>query len=962
MKPRLFINFRREDTGPVAFRLADDLARAVDSDQIFIDREGIKYGERWPKRLGDELKTCTVFFSLIGKNWHLIQNKETGQRRLDEADDWVRQEIETALKRSKRNEITLVTIFVDQKSPSDKVYPISIRGLHEYQGPELRTEPPDWENDVRRLVELLQKNQFRPAQRRTVRNPAKPTRPSAKPTVPADYCAWLQAQCGEIELLGLRVKQGQAVRLNSVYVPLTTPGGAETKSREKSIGPRTLIEREKPQLLLDLLDKESLYVPGPPGAGKSTFCHWVAWLAATGAMPPHEVDPPHGYIETFPSSFRNRLPVLIKLRDFWKHLGASRGGLKLSCAQLENALTQWLNDTRPVGLDWGNLKAHLKRGSALVIFDGVDEVPLADPENSKSSPRAMLLSGIPDAFQQWHKDNRYLVTSRPYGISDTDVARLGIRRAAIDDLANPVQGFLVRRWFQILRDSPAMADEMIDHVRAREGLDSLAANPLLLTAMCIIYNEGKRLPQDKYDLYARIVENVLYSRYPQDPALIDQVRNRLSVVAYGMHTGAGLGEERITPQAVATLGEVDTMLQAYLDRQSWTEAGFRDRVEAREDLLSRTGLLLPHDEKQASFYHFSLQEFLTAELLLDWDSDRLMDVFVKRAVVAEWHNTLSFVFGAQLAKSTSPERSIRLIESLIAAITDGALGLQVVVADCLQILLGRGINLRKEQAERFRQICLSAIQRQVPIRERNLLGLSLGLIGDPRIVEDLRDPKGYAQVEPGSYVLGEKIAAFMVRKPFGISRYPVTNSQYAMFLKDGGYDKVEFWSKGGLAWLRGQNAREPAWWKSSKWNGPNQPVVGVCFWEAEAFCKWAGGRLPTEREWEAAARGPEGHEYPWGKDWRDGICNTFEAGLRGTSSVGLFPNSRSKAYGLEDMAGNVWEWCADFYNQEKHFRVLRGGCWIDLRDHARASYRNRYNPYYRNDSVGFRVVSSSPIS
>ena len=83
---------------------------------------------------------------------------------------------------------------------------------------------------------------------------------------------------------------------------------------------------------------------------------------------------------------------------------------------------------------------------------------------------------------------------------------------------------------------------MLDHVREREWLEPLTGNPMLLTAMCIVYDEGKRLPQDKYDLYARIVDNVLHNRYADDPTEIDLVRNRLSVIAHGMHTGAGLGE------------------------------------------------------------------------------------------------------------------------------------------------------------------------------------------------------------------------------------------------------------------------------------------------------------------------------------------------------------------------------------------------------------------------------------
>jgi formylglycine-generating enzyme required for sulfatase activity len=104
---------------------------------------------------------------------------------------------------------------------------------------------------------------------------------------------------------------------------------------------------------------------------------------------------------------------------------------------------------------------------------------------------------------------------------------------------------------------------------------------------------------------------------------------------------------------------------------------------------------------------------------------------------------------------------------------------------------------------------------------------------------------------------------------------------------------------------------EPWLFHEHRVDAPNQPVVGVSWYEAEAFCRWAGGRLPTEREWEAAARGTKAREYPWDGSWEDGICNTREAGLGATSPVGLFPRSRQADFGLDDLAGNVWEWCSD---------------------------------------------------
>jgi len=142
-------------------------------------------------------------------------------------------------------------------------------------------------------------------------------------------------------------------------------------------------------------------------------------------------------------------------------------------------------------------------------------------------------------------------------------------------------------------------------------------------------------------------------------------------------------------------------------------------------------------------------------------------------------------------------------------------------------------------------------------------------------------------------------------------------------------------------------------------------VVGVSFWEVEACCAWAGGRLPREQEWEAAARGPEGFTYPWGNDWDDGICNSAEAGLDVTSPVGLFPRSRQARLGIEDLAGNVWEWCSNAYDDPDNTappkdpeasRVLRGGSWLHSPRGLRSTFRVGNYPGLRYSDLGFRVA------
>ena len=209
------------------------------------------------------------------------------------------------------------------------------------------------------------------------------------------------------------------------------------------------------------------------------------------------------------------------------------------------------------------------------------------------------------------------------------------------------------------------------------------------------------------------------------------------------------------------------------------------------------------------------------------------------------------------------------------------------------------------------------------------------------------------KIKKGTFLYGENKEETQI-EAFEIDRYPVTNENYSKFIKEGGYTNDNFWSKEGKKWKEKNSITEPRFWQNKDFNSPQQPVVGVSLYEAQAYAKFANKSLPTQKQWERAARGTDGRVYPWGDVWDEKKCNNANLNIGKTSNVGLFPEGNSFD-GCSDMAGNVWEWTQD--KNEKGF-VLRGGSWnFSGSSDFRCDFRGNWvNASFRDNVIGFRCT------
>ena len=399
--------------------------------------------------------------------------------------------------------------------------------------------------------------------------------------------------------------------------------------------------------------------------------------------------------------------------------------------------------------------------------------------------------------------------------------------------------------------------------------------------------------------------------------------------------------------------------QVERDAERWDAEGRPDQRLYKPDILTETRELLE-----------------AAELWSGMARDARIAHFLARDAPAELLGLAQRVFEEVEASGSEPAR-LDLLRTLTAegrgAETVRLLGEQIAADEpALADWLRAGIETVIER--------LGGDQAAPWHWRRVRLGDLLAALGDHRDGVGLRDGLpdiAWQDVPAGRFVWqdGEERKTGAYR----IARYPVTNAQYQAFIEAEDYRRPEWW-------LEGLGIPDPA---RPQWNQRNRPRVEVAWDEALAFCRWLTARLrgrglirrdeeirlPTEYEWEKAARGSDGRIFPWGEDYQSGDANIDETYdqtgplfLRETTAVGLYPRNISP-FGLIDSSGNVWEWCLNKYDdpddnntEGEAMRALRGCSWYFNQADARAAARDRLDVDLRDNAIGFRLLCSAPIN
>jgi Sulfatase-modifying factor enzyme 1/Domain of unknown function (DUF4062)/NACHT domain len=728
---------------------------------------------------------------------------------------------------------------------------------------------------------------------------------SQKPSDATRYLEQLREQCSWIDIQGLQVGTGKAHRfpIEDLYIPLTMAAAPDRERAE--------VAERRSVLLEEALAHRRLVIMGDPGSGKTTFFRHIA-------------------LERIREVERGRdgdFPILIRVAELLEHISRRQN------SRLAADSPAWILDfmaSRSLefnqGLDERFFREKCENGPAILMLDGLDEAP-----NTRQREAAVrLFENTTRAFPKC----RVVVTTRPLSYAGRSVLA-GFETVAIEPLeTSAIETFLEHWCTALFPESSGLAKRhlagLAEALRSVPEIHRMARNPVMLTALAVVHWNERRLPQQRADLYESILIWLARAREMREGReSADRCLQLLQQLALAMQTAPG--GRRVQMEK----GEASEALACCFPSRA-DALGFLEQEEVDSGIIVSRGAEL-------QFWHLTFQEYLAARAIggMEEPDQRTLLLHGDAIYRTEWREMVLLLAGV-LCGRQGPGKVNGLFRAVLDQLkADGPLAAKAKCAGLLGAMVSDLKPLRYEPADpRYRNLMAAVLgifdaqqACQIDFKVRLEAAEALGQAGDPRLGEN-----NWIRIEGKDGL-----------ETFEIGKFPVTVAEYCRFVEDGGYTERRWWNPGGF----GQRS-EPDEWETQK-EYPNRPVTGVNWFEASAYAAWAGARLLTRAEWEWAALGKQRREYPWGNKEPDATrANYTETGPRQVTPVGLYPCGATPE-GVEDMAGNVWEWTSSRY-EPGEYKVLRGGSWNNDASLLRVSDNFNYPPVYRYNFIGFRVA------
>ncbi len=819
-------------------------------------------------------------------------------------------------------------------------------------------------------------------------------------------------QSGLLRTLNARTSdltaRGETVTVDQVYTPLDTRlavpraddgrvlwEAMEHTDRE-AIRAETRDNDTRPLSAMEAANHyERLVLLGDPGSGKSTFVKFLT-LGLSGYL----LDRRSDWLERLREQgweHEALFPVQVTLREFAQDMGEPHeiGTAQSILGHLRRQLEQY-----GCGEEIDALQAAMRNGDVLLMLDGLDEVP-SDKREAVRDAVADLMAAYPC---------RVLITCRILSYATPEWQIPGTDTVTLAPFDKDKIAHFIQAWYRAAEALGGISHELArarvaDLTEAAQDprLRDMATNPMLLTVMAIVHNHQGTLPEQTAKLYWECVEILMLRWRPENARHLREVlgfSNELDLHRILWHVAFYAHDTQGDKQGTADLrrGELlELVAEDHLQGNYALAQQFCDYVEEHAGLLIGRGGADDRGRVYA-FPHRTFQEFLAGCHITD--DMNYLDLFGEKARAgANWRQVLLLATGHWLFNRMDNNAPLLVAQELLTAephtVEDWRavwLAGEMLLLMDLTMLQQRNVGRRVLEDARRRLVELIEQGALEPV-ERAAVGRVLAELGDPRpgvgVDDDGLPDIDWVEIPAGPFLMGsdkdkdpqaydDEMPQHTVELPtFYISRYPITYAQFRAFVDDPqGFRDARWWE--GLALPEDHNAAPG----DQAFKFANHPRERVSWYDAVAFCRWlswrlGGGwdldavdewavRLPTEAEWEKAARGTDGRVYPYGDAFDPNKGNTYETGIGRTSAVGLFPDGASP-YGVLDMSGNVWEWCmtkwrGDYGKPEDNDpagdarRVVRGGSWDYLQIDARAAYRSWVYPDYRIYNVGFRVV------